>query len=125
MKKKIVFLVVFLAVLIIISIPIIANIHNKLDSTKWFMQDIELVADQYIQENFSDASRVRIRNYFFEYGETEVQTAQNTDSNPYPFTRVRVNVRINSVDYIIYIVPDEKGVLYVEQCILAKDATPN
>ena len=53
------------------------------------------------------------RYRFLDYDQTIAKNNQSTEQKEYPFSKVDVHVRIDSIDYVFHIEKNSDGQLYV------------
>lgn len=119
MKRKYLF-VFILALYIIVGVLVMVFYvyprQKAMKDTQWYEVEINNIAIDYVKSIDPTADEPLIRKYSYADYDKTIETENiNREDKEYPFSKVEVWVRIDKVEYHLYLVKGENGALYVEK----------
>ena len=119
MKRKYLF-VFILALYVIVGVLVMVFYvyprQKALKDTQWYEAEINNIAIDYVESIDTTGNEPLIRKYSYTDYDKAIETENtNREKKEYPFSKVEVWVRIDKMEYHLYLVKAPDGTLYVEK----------
>ena len=119
MKRKYLWIVLgisYILASILVTIFYIYPRQKALTETKWYEAEVNNIAIDYVKSVHPTAGEPLVRKYLYTDYDRAVEAENvNREAKEYPFSAIEVWVRIDKIEYHLYLVKDSDGVLYVEK----------